>query len=316
MPPRVRFTNLVLLASLAACVPAMAPWLSGWHWTLDLLACFVVQAMLALTLAAIVLLAARRWRAAALPSVFAAIAAAAVLPAWLRSPPASTGDALPARVLSLNLERGNEAGAARALAAIRERDPDVLFCCELTPEWWKALEPGVAHLPHRLVQADDGYFGIALFSRWPLAQAAAIPLGCDWAPAARAIVATPAGPLGVLGVHTPRPGGARRNAERDRALAAIPAALAPLPARRVVLGDCNATPWNDAFRSLLASADLRSARDGSWLPTWTTSFPWPLRIPIDHVLVSAGIGVAACDAGPEFGSDHLPLSAVLRLPRE
>jgi endonuclease/exonuclease/phosphatase (EEP) superfamily protein YafD len=313
---RVRFTNLVLLASLGACVPAVAPWVSGWHWTLDLLACFVVQAMVGLALAALVLAAARRWRAAMVPFSFALVAAAAVLPAWLRSPPAGAGDALAARFLSLNLERGKEDAAERALAAIRERDPDVLFCCELTPAWLRALQPGVEHLPYRFVRTDEGYFGIGLFSRWPLTQATSIPLGCDWAPAVRAIVATPAGPLGLLGVHTPRPGGARRNAERDRALAAIPDALAPLPARRVVLGDCNATPWNDAFRSLLAHTDLRSARDGGWLPTWTTDFPWPLRIPIDHVLVSDGIGVAACDAGPEFGSDHLPLSAVLRLPRQ
>ena len=43
--------------------------------------------------------------------------------------------------------------------------------------------------------------------------------------------------------------------------------------------------------------------------------PWPLRVPIDHVLVSSELGVASYAVGRDFGSDHLPLFATLRLPR-
>lgn len=305
----------MLLLALPACPVAVAPYVAHWHWSLDLLACFPVQALGWLLLAAAALVAARRARAALPLLACAAAAAATVVPTWLHARPAGAPDGAIVRVLALNLLRSNEGALARALAEVAAHDPDVLFCSEVTPGWLAGLAPALPQLPYRCVRADPGYFGVALFSRWPLAESAVIPLGYAWAPAVRAVVTTPTGALGVLGVHTPRPGDGPRCAERDRALAAVPATLASLPPQHVVLGDCNATPWNAAFRSLLAATGLREARGGGWLPTWPSMLPWPLRIPIDHVLVGEGIGVAGCDVGGDFGSDHLPLSATLRLPR-
>ncbi|MCA8954301.1 MAG: endonuclease/exonuclease/phosphatase family protein, partial [Planctomycetes bacterium] len=146
-------------------------------------------------------------------------------------------------------------------------------------------------------------------SRLPLA-AAPIALGYAWAPALRGVVETAAGPVGVLGVHPPRPGTGARCHERDTALAAIPAVVADMPERRIVLGDFNATPWNAAFRALLANTGLRHANGTGFHPTWHTKLPWPLRIPIDHVMVD-GLGVVATEVGASFGSDHAPLLARL-----
>jgi endonuclease/exonuclease/phosphatase (EEP) superfamily protein YafD len=216
-------------------------------------------------------------------------------------------------VLSLNLLRGNHDRLAAALQVVRDEAADVVFCAEVTPEWLAGLAAGLPEFPHRCLRADEGYFGVALFSRWPLQQAEVVPLGVSWAPAIRAIVATPAGPLGVLGVHTPRPGNAERCRQCDAALAAVPAALASLPAAHVVLGDCNATPWNHGFRAMRAATGLASATDGGWHPTWTAAWPLPLRIPIDHILISPAVGARDATVGPSFGSDHLPLAATLLL---
>jgi len=313
---RVRSSNLVLLLALPALPSAVAPFFAHWHWTIDQLACFPVQAMAWLAISALLLAAARRWWLALVLAAGAALAAAAVLPAWLRSPPTPAATAprgTDVRVLTFNLLRGSERNAERALALVRKHDPDVVFCSEVTPAWLAALADRLPGLPHRCVRTDDGYYGVALFSRWPL-QGEVVPLGVDWAPALRAVVATPGGPLGVLGVHTPRPGGGERCRLRDQALAAIPATLAPLPPARVVLGDFNTTPWNHGFRTLLASTGLRCAADGGWQATWPSSLPWPLRVPIDHVLLGGGVAVARHEVGPDFGSDHLPLITTLVLP--
>jgi len=312
-PPAWRLHRVLALFALLLLPCAVAPWLGFVHWSVDLVACFVVQTMLALVGLGVLIALCRAWRWCALALGLAALASAAVLPAWL-SPASTAGvDGPPLRVLALNLLRGND-DVAGALAAVVEYEPDLVFCSEVTPEWLQALAPLRARLPFVIERADPGYFGVAVFSRLPLRDGAVLPLGFAWAPAVRVVVDTPGGPLGVLGVHTPRPGQAQRSRERDLALAAIPAVLTPLPERRLVLGDFNATPWNHGFRALLATTGLHDAGGSNWQPTWPSSLPSWLRVPIDHVLVSDGVAVVTTEVGPVFGSDHLPVFAELRLP--
>lgn len=309
---RIRATNVLALLTVPAIAPAVAPFVADWHWSLDLLACFPVHAMGALWFTALVLFAARRWRLALPFACGGALAALAVVPDWCRATTVeANGPAV--RIATLNLLRGAHRGLPAALAAVRAEDPDVLFCSEVTPEWLAGLADALPDLPHRCLRADPGYYGVALFSRWPLRSAAVLPLGVTWAPTIRAVVDTPHGELGVLGVHTPRPGNAERAGFLQSALAAIPATLAPLPPARVVLGDFNATPWNHGFRGLLAATGLDAATANSFRPTWPSNFPWPLRVPIDHVLVSPDVSLVAARVGEPFGSDHLPLFATIRV---
>ncbi|MBL8729615.1 MAG: endonuclease/exonuclease/phosphatase family protein [Planctomycetes bacterium] len=310
---RLRPTNLVALLALPAFPPALAPFVAGLHWTIDLLACFAVQAMGALLLAAAVLFAARRWRLALLCLAGGLLAAAAVVPDWCTGPAApAAGPTL--RLLSLNLLRGNEANAAAAVATVRASEADVVFCSEATPGWLAGLQPLLADDPHHHRAADPGYYGTLLLSRLPLVDARSLPLGVDWAPAVRAVVRAPAGDVGLLAVHTPRPGGRERGRNRDLALAAIPAALRGLPPQRVVFGDFNITPWNHAFGRLVADAELEPASARAFRATWPAALPWPLRVPIDHVLLGGGMQLVRCTVGASFGSDHLPLAAELRWP--
>ncbi|MBL8738428.1 MAG: endonuclease/exonuclease/phosphatase family protein [Planctomycetes bacterium] len=308
---RARLRGVLGLLALLAAPIAIAPWCARWHWSLDLLANFVVQAGWFLLLAAALFAWQRAWRALSACLAGAAVAGAAVLPDWFGA--TATVTAAPAasvRLLALNLLRDNEANAALALAGLADAAPDIVLASELTPEWHERLAPGLAAFPHRHVRTDPGYFGVGLWSRWPLRDATIVSLG--WSPAIRAVVDTPYGPIGVLGVHTPRPGNAARNADRDQALAAIPKAVQGLPAAHVVLGDCNATPWTPTLRDLVADGSLRAATFGSWLPSWPTMWPLPLRIPIDHALLGPGLDALEVGTGPSFGSDHLPLFAVVQ----
>lgn len=310
-----RLSGLLLLLALPAVPAALAPFLSRWHWSLDLLACFAPHAMLWLAGAGALLLASRRRLPALACLLAAAPPALLVIPSWLpAAAPQTTAAAAPTlTVCTVNLLRGNHRALAAAVAAIRERDPDVVFCSEVTPEWLAGLAGALPDHPHRCEAADPGFFGVALLSRLPLQDAQVIPLPFTWAPAVRAVVVTAAGPVGILGVHAPRPGAGHHSAERDAALAAIPTALAPLPPRRIVLGDCNATPWNHGFRALLAATGLATTPEVCRAGTWPASLPLPLRLPIDHVLAGPGVKLLAAGTGSDFGSDHLPVWATVHL---
>ena len=103
--------------------------------------------------------------------------------------------------------------------------------------------------------------------------------------------------------------------ERDAGLAAIAPLLDALPERKIVLGDFNATPWNDAFVRMRRASGLSIGSTAAWLPSWPAPLPALLRIPIDHVLVGGDLLVTAPRLGPAFGSDHLPLLAAVQIPR-
>jgi endonuclease/exonuclease/phosphatase (EEP) superfamily protein YafD len=83
----------------------------------------------------------------------------------------------------------------------------------------------------------------------------------------------------------------------------------------LIVGDLNATPWTPAFRTL-TKADWRDAADvvGQGLrPTWPSWSPLPIA-PLDHVMVSSGLGVTSAETTNIAGSDHRALIVTLVLP--
>ena len=103
--------------------------------------------------------------------------------------------------------------------------------------------------------------------------------------------------------------------ERDHGLAAIAPMLDALPGRRVVLGDFNATPWNDAFQAMRRECGLSAGSTRWWLPSWPDPLPGLLRVPIDHVLVGGDLTVVEARLGPSIGSDHRPVLATILVGR-
>ena len=312
---RRQLANLVLGLSVMPAAMLAAAWLAPFFWWADLAAVFAVQVAACLLASCLVLAWARRWRWLVAIGTLAVLACIRLPPMWFGTPGGATSGA-PLRVLAINLLRDNE-DAGAVLAAVAQWSPDLIVWSEATPTWERALTPLRKEYPFGDGKWDPGYFGIALWSRLPVRDLRVVPLGYDWAPAVTALVTTSAGEVGVVGFHPPRPGVGHRTAERDAALAALPDLLAGLPPRRVVAGDGNATRWNPTFSRMLAATGLRDSSDGfGWQASWPAAAPWFLRIPIDQVLVSGGIGVRERAVGPFVGSDHLPVFADLLVPAE
>lgn len=76
----------------------------------------------------------------------------------------------------------------------------------------------------------------------------------------------------------------------------------------IIAGDFNSTPWTSAMRRLDRSLSKR--RVTRLLPTWPAAMP---IAPIDHIYVGKGWAIVDLRLGPNVGSDHRPIIAVLVL---
>jgi len=198
----------------------------------------------------------------------------------------------------------------------QDNTADVVVITELTSELAHDLTiAGLNNLvtPRRVEFQDTGGDGIGIWTAPPLREAARVQ-GLS-RPAVSGVLGTSAGPVGVIAAHaagsaiTPGPGW---RSDLQRLPGLVPAAEG---GRGIIIGDFNTTPWSPAFRRL-ASGPWRDSADvvGRGLrPTWPSWTPLPIS-PLDHVLVSGGLGVSAVNAADVPGSGHRALFVTVVVP--
>ncbi|MBT2403610.1 MULTISPECIES: endonuclease/exonuclease/phosphatase family protein [unclassified Streptomyces] len=198
-------------------------------------------------------------------------------------------------------------------AAVAKSGADVLALTELkggaVPIYEKALAGTYAY------HSVEGTVGV--WSKYPLSAGKPVDIKMGWTRAMRVTVDTPFGQVAAFVAHLPSVrvklnAGFTAN-QRDNSAAALGAALAAEPLKRVILlGDLNGT-MNDRALSEVTS-QMRStqgaAGDGF-------GFSWPAQFPmarIDQIMVR-GIKPEASWTLPRTGSDHLPIAARLTLKK-
>lgn len=114
----------------------------------------------------------------------------------------------------------------------------------------------------------------------------------------------------LIGAHLGHPWPFGRQRED---VSALIAAAAREPAEKiVVIGDLNATPWSFALADITEGIGL--SRATRWVTSWPTAeadLPLPALLPIDHALLGTH-WTAQIERGPSIGSDHYPLTAILK----
>ena len=203
-------------------------------------------------------------------------------------------------------------------AALATIDADILVTNETT----KTVQRGVGALtdryPYRLALSTTGEtLRTVLWSRFPMRDGRLLLHDGITPTGAHAVIeVAPGVEIGVLGVHFAH--GIRGNQRKQ--VDALSMLAERLPETRIVLGDFNATPWSLAVRRAERLTGTRALING-FHPTWfgpcradVSARRIPLGLPIDHILVSPGIGTRVLRTVPIPGSDHAAILGVLTLP--
>lgn len=290
------------VTSLATILAFLGPL----HWAFDLFSHFPVQYAAILAITACLLLIPRQLATAAVYGVLALFNLSLVLPLYFNSRQSAAPPAQTVRALLLNLN-SDAHSTDKVTALIRSNSPDIVLLEELTDRWLRELQPVLATYPYRHALPRDDNFGILLASRYPVAQIGAVTLAEAAPPSLLATVSLPYGDVTLLGTHPVPPAGGTYTRLRDRHLSAIPSLLKQTKTPVLIMGDLNTTPWNHAFKKLLADSDLHNSMKGNGIqPTWPTFLPF-VQIPLDHFLHSSDIAVVNRKVGEHVGSDHYPL---------
>ncbi|MGQ0636058.1 MAG: endonuclease/exonuclease/phosphatase family protein [Planctomycetaceae bacterium] len=244
-------------------------------------------------------------------ALFAIINLYTIVPLYFGRPaidtPAETvARSSPLRALQLNVN--TRAGNAQKVGQLIARlDPDLIVLEEVSSRWLQALATALEGYPYSIARPRDDNFGIAVFSRLPLANSEIRHLGEADVPTVIVEVEAPERPFTLIATHPLPPGGAEYSRLRNDQLARLPAVVREAKSPVLLVGDLNATPWCSCFRRLLRETALVDSSQGRGvMPTWPTHIP-VLLIPIDHCLHSPEIRVLEKSTGPDVDSDHYPL---------
>ncbi len=286
---------------------------------------FAIQLTGLALVAALVALALRRW------FHLIALAALAVTLSWpifaQRGEAVTVTDPARLKILSANLWH-SASGHERTIDALLASDADIIGLIEATSKWQPHLAPLLAKYPYRVDCFDrDPDCTTMVLSKLPIEKSFA---GRIWK--ATPIIAGAqfqwnGRPVTVLATHWFRPAKSSRTSRwgtGDARRASYLAQDLPLsrqagqagllakylnrqPRDLILMGDFNSTPWGRVQRTFRARTGLDS--QAGWSSTWPSFLPWPLRLPIDHILARGHLVVTTLSAGPETDSDHLPIVA-------
>lgn len=205
----------------------------------------------------------------------------------------------------------------RLLALISACKPDLVLTVEIDAAWANALEPLLQDFPYSIRQPQENYYGMMLFSRFPLAEPEVKFLVQEDIPSIHSGFDLPSGDRIFLhGLH-PRPPEPIRNQDstpRDAELVVVGRAIRAGGDRpTVVAGDLNDVAWSSTTELFLRLSGLLDPRVGRGLFNSYHADHALIRYPLDHVFHSNHFTLTELQRLPRIGSDHFPVLVELCL---
>jgi len=270
---------------------------------------FAVQIAIGAALPLLILLLARRWKLALVPAAIVVINASYIVPVFMPATDHATSGPV-YRVVSANVLASNR-NSKLFMNFLSDESPDFILVMEVDDHWSDVLEELHVDYPYSVIQSRKDNFGIALFSRLPIASQRVEYLDEADVPTIVATIQLDEQVLQVVGTHPVPPVGKTNSRLRNQHLSSLADLVVRLPGPVIVVGDLNTTCWSPHFHDLVKQSGLRDSRQGFGVqPTWPNS-AWLFRIPIDHALVSDDLIVTQRYVGPDIGSDHRPIVIVV-----
>jgi endonuclease/exonuclease/phosphatase (EEP) superfamily protein YafD len=259
------------------------------------------------------------------PKLAGAMAFASALVPFLWTPatalPAQVDTASRFRIVSANIYVDNP-DPTSFVGFLRRANPDLVVLQETTGRWQDAIS-AVSVWPYQSSIDMQSRDDMKVFSRFPiLSERIVSPESRDTGGRhpVRFELAVGSSRVVLFAVHAQTPRTKEMWRERNAYLRDITAAVQAEAqgTKIIVTGDWNTPIWSPFFSRVLTDANLRTAQFEWWPAPTRFSLRFgsisELGIPIDHIAVSPNIGLAGFSTGPQFGSNHLPISADLTLP--
>lgn len=230
------------------------------------------------------------------------------------APPAvrKTAPALTVLVSNVLMENTDH---ATLLDLIAREAPDVVLAVEVDAAWAEALAVLETDYPHHIRHVLPNYYGMALYSRYPLVAPEVLFRVQPDIPSIRTGIRLPSGLVVTFhGVH-PRPPEPFRNqisAPRDAELVRVGREVAAGDGGpTIVAGDLNDVAWSHSSQLFLRLSGLLDPRVGRGLYNTFDATSRILRYPLDHVFHSPDFMLGELQRLPAIGSDHFPIKLTL-----
>ncbi len=250
-----------------------------------------------------------RWKWLSIVAIFWVYLLYQILPeCWKNSKLELTDSTKTLRLVTYNIHSSNRQHK-EVLDFLSQNSSDITLLLEITPEWVNRLKKLSEIYPYSQAFPRHDNFGIMILSKIPFIEICQRDFAKVGVPSIFAKFNYKGQNFTVLGIHPPPPMNYIYAMDRNRMLEAVSiCVLSRLEENFLICGDFNCTPFSPYFKELIDSTQMYDSRKGFGLHfTWPQQI-FPLRITIDHCLVSKNIVVHNYKAFPEsFGSDHYPV---------
>ncbi len=200
------------------------------------------------------------------------------------------------------------------LRLIREKNPDIVATLE-TNNWWQKNLDSLDQYPHRLACALENKYGMHLYSKIPLENAAVEFLVEYNIPSMNVEFLLNDSKVRLHVVHPtpPAPNENVQSTERDVELLILAKHLENIENPIIVTGDLNDVAWSKTTRLFRKVSGLLDPRVGRGMfNTFHVNFPF-IRWPLDHVFLSHHWRIKKIERLGDIGSDHFPVFVDLTL---